>query len=217
MLIINKKDFEFSGIAFILGSFFFFLFFAVAHAYWLGQPFEGPVSILVTIYLALCTWAFSYIFKALDWLDDFVERVGTFFRGLWVALYLVAPLIYIYLRFYKSENDKKVENSERDKPNKKIKFSRTGFVIGCFYFFIIFVYLHAAWIGNSFESLLSIVVTIYLGACTWALSYIQKELEPIIDTFLEKPLGRVQLIFVRLVLYLIAPAIFIRLKFSDKT
>jgi hypothetical protein len=200
----------------MLGILYFFLFFAVAHVYWLGELFESILSILVTIYLALCTWAFSYIFNSLDWLDEFIKRNGTFYQALWVVLYLVAPFIYVYLRFYKTKNVQKVGETERDNENKKFKFSRTGFFTGCFYFFLIIVYLHAAWLGNLFESLLSIIVFVYLSICIWALSYIQKELEPIIDTFLEKPLGQFQLLFVRFVLYLIAPAIFIRLKFFDR-
>lgn len=99
---------------------------------------------------------------------------------------------------------------------EKLEFSVAGFIHGCFYFFFSFVFLHASWIGNSFESPLSILVTIYLGICTWALSYTLKNLDWIIDFIIEKPLGHVILLFVYLVLYFVSPVVYIWLKFFNK-
>lgn len=99
---------------------------------------------------------------------------------------------------------------------EKIEFSGLGFIAGCFCFFFSFIFLHTAWLGNPFESLLSILVIIYLGICTWTLSYTLKELDKIIDFVIEKPLGHVILTGVYIVLYFVSPVVFIWLKFFDK-
>lgn len=219
MITINKKKFEFSGLGMIMGLIYLVIFFALFHGYFLGPPFESFISILVTFYLIICTWAFPYIIKEVNRFDDDeIIRIGqTIFKGLSVIGYIFAPLVYLYLKHFDEENESSEEYFARDDQKKKLEFSRMGFIIGCFYFFFTFVFLHAAWIGNSFESLLSILVFIYLSACTWAFSYTQKELNPIIDAVLEKPLGHVLLIFVRLVLYFVSPVVFLRLKFFNQT
>lgn len=202
---------------FILGAMYFFLSFVLLHGYWLGNPFESFLSILVTIYLGACTWSLSYILKELDRFDSEVERTGyTIFKGLTVVLYFVAPVVYLYLKYFDTKNEEKGEDNKRNNQSEKLEFSRRGFIIGSFLFFLTFTFSHSAWIGNFFESLLSIIVTIYLGICTWALSHTLKELDYIIDTVLEKPLGRVILLFVYLGLYFISPLVFIRLKFFDE-
>lgn len=57
--------------------------------------------------------------------------------------------------------------------------------------------VHTARIRNSFESLLSYLVAVYLSAFTWAFSYIHDEIESILDTVREKTLGHVWMIFIR--------------------
>ncbi|MCA9767093.1 MAG: hypothetical protein KC455_11835 [Carnobacterium sp.] len=103
----SKKKTKFSVISFILGCFYFFLSFVLLHAYWIGGPFESFLSLLVTIYLGACTWAFPYIIAELDQLDSVSERLGyTIFEVLSIVLYFVAPFIYIWLEFF-NEKDKK--------------------------------------------------------------------------------------------------------------
>lgn len=146
----------------------------------------------------------------MDRFNSELEKIGyTIFQGLTVILYLVAPIVYIYLKFFDLEDS---VTEEQKKQSQNLEFSRLGFIIGSFYFFFSFIMVHAAWIGNSFESLLSYLVAIYLSACTWAFSYIHDEIDPILDTVREKPLGRVWMIFIRPLFYLIAPVIFVRLK-----
>lgn len=216
MLIINKK-FKFSVISFILGCFYCFLSFVLLHAYWIGEPFESFLSLLVTIYLGACTWAFPYIVKEFERFDDDVERIGfTIFEGLSVLAYFAAPFIYFYLKFFDPSNEENTEDNQRKNQREKLKLSRTGFIIGSFLFFFTVVFLHNAWIGPFFESLLSILVTIYLGICIWTFSCTLKEMDHIIDAVLEKSLGRVILLFVDFGLYLISPFVFIQLKFFDK-
>jgi len=213
----SKKKFEFSVLGFILGCFFFFLSFVLLHGYWLGNPFESFLSILVIIYLGACTWSFSYIVKELDRFDSEVERLGqTIFKGMSVVAYFVAPFIYFYLKYFDTKNEENEEDNKRNNQSKKLEFSRMGFIIASFLFFFTIIFLHVAWIGSIFESFLSILVTIYLGICTWAFSYTLKELDHIVDLVLEKPLGRVILLFMYLVLYLISPFLFIQFKFFDK-
>lgn len=131
-----------------------------------------------------------------------------------MVAYFVAPFIYFYFKYFDTKN---MENrEERNSQKEKFEFSRTGFIIGSFLFFLTFAMFQAAWPGNIFENFLSIFVTIYLGICVWALSYTLKEMDHMIDAILEKPLGRVILLFVYLVLYIISPLVFIRLKFFNK-
>lgn len=101
-----EKKLEFSAMGFFLGGFFFSLSFVLLHAYWLGNPFENLLSIIVTIYLGTCTWVFSYILKyVLKELDKIKFNpsgpIFFFFKGLLVLLYFVAPAVYIWLRFLK--------------------------------------------------------------------------------------------------------------------
>lgn len=217
MLIINKKKFEFSGLGMIMSLILLVFSFSLVHGYWLGEPFESYLSILVTLYLLMCTWAFPYIIKELGRSDQEVEKMGyTIFKGINFVVYFVAPVVYLYLKYFDTKNGEKGEENKRNNQSEKFEFSRRGFIVGSFLFFFSFTFLHAAWIGNFFESLLSIIVTIYLGICIWALSYTLKELDHIIDTVLEKPLGRVILLFVYFGLYFISPLVFMRLKFLDK-
>lgn len=103
----KKKKFEFSVLGFILGCFFFFLSFVLLHGYWLGNPFESLLSILVTLYLTACTWSLAYLVKELDRFDSEVERLGyTIFKGLLVVLYFVAPFVYIKLKFFNEKDEK---------------------------------------------------------------------------------------------------------------
>jgi hypothetical protein len=211
---INKKKFEFSGMGMFISLIYLVMSFVLFHGYLLGEPFESFMSILVTIYLITCTWAFPYIIKEVERFDDKIERIGyTIFKGLSVIAYIFAPFIYLYLKYFDEESE---EDSEKENQSKKIEFSRLGFIISCFYFFFIFVILHTAWLGNSFESLLSIFVFIYLSACTWAFSYTYKALDAIIENILKSPLGYILLMVVQLVLYLFSPIIFIRFKYFDK-
>lgn len=206
----------------ILSFIFLFISFLFLHAYWLGEPFQSFLSILVTFYLLVCTWTFPYIIKEVMPSDHDVERLGqTILRGMYVVFYVVAPVIYLYLKFFETKDrvnkEEKEEKNEENNQSKKLKFSHTGFIIGSFFFFLSFVFLHVSWIGNSFESPLSILVTVYLGVCTWSLSYIYKELESIIDFVIEKPLGHVILLFVYIVIYFVSPMLYIWLKFfKDK-
>lgn len=218
MLTINKKKFEFSGLGMIMSLILLVFSFALVHGYWLGEPFESYLSILVTLYLLTCTWAFPYIIKELgERFEHDVERTGfTIFQGMSVLAYFIAPFIYFYLKYFDTKNEGNEEYNKRNKQNEKNEFSRRGFIIGSFLFFITITFLHAAWIGNFFESFLSIFVTIYLGICVWTFSYTLKDLNYIIDKILDKPLGRVILLFVYLLLYLISPFVFIRLKFFGK-
>lgn len=207
---IRKKEFKFSGLGFILGAFYFFLSASLLHIYWLGNPFESLLSVLVIIYLGVCTWAYSYIFKEMERFDSEIEKLGyTIFKGLTVVLYLVAPMIYIYLKYFDVEES---VAEEQKKQSQKLEFSRLGFIIASFYFFFSFIIIHTAWIGNSFESLLSYTAAIYLSVCTWAFSYIHTEIDPIFDTLREKFLGSVLIIFIRPLFYLLAPVIFVYLK-----
>lgn len=210
----SKKKFEFSVLGFILGCFFFFLSFVLLHGYWLGKPFESFLSILVSIYLGACTWSLSYILKELDRFDSEVERIGyTIFKGGIVVLYFVAPIVYIWLKFFDTKNEGYGEDNNKNNHSEKLEFSHTDFITGSFLFFFISIFLHTAWLGNFFKSFLSIFVTTYLGICTWAFSYTLKECDNIINAVLEKPLGRVILLFVYIVLYFVSPVIYIWLKF----
>ena len=217
----KKKEFEFSGIGMILSLIFLFISFLLLHAYWLGEPFQSFLSILVTFYLLVCTWAFPYIIKEVIPSDHDMERLGqTILRGMYVVFYVVAPVIYLYLKFFDTKDrlnkEEKKEKNEENNQSKKLKFSQRGFIIGIFLFFVTFTISHSGWIGPPLQSLLSIIVTVCLGICTWALSYTLNDLDYIIDNVLEKPLGHVLLIAVHPVLYFISPLVFIRLKFFDK-
>lgn len=213
---INKEKFEFSGLGMIMSLVLLVFSFALVHGYWLGEPFESWLSIIVTLYLLLCTWALPYIIKELvERFNGDIEKTGfTIFQGMSIVAYFIAPLIYFYLKFFDTKN--KENREERNNQKGKFEFSRTGFIIGSFLFFLTFSMFQAAWSGNIFESFLSIFVTIYLGVCVWALSYTLKEMDHIIHAVLEKPLGRVILLFVHLILYFISPLVFIRLKFFNK-
>lgn len=209
----NKKKFEFSGVSFILGCFYFFLAFVLLHGYWIGEPFESFLSLLATIYLGACTWAFPYIIAELEQLDSVVERLGyTIFEALSIVLYFFAPFVYIWLKFFNEKDEKVIFSMSK----KKFEFSGLSFIAGCFYFFFSFVVIHTAWLGNPFESLLSILVIIYLGLCTWALSYTLKEFDQLINFVVEKPLGRVLLMGLNAVLYFVSPVVYIWLKFLTK-
>ncbi len=217
MLRMNKKRFEFSSLGMIMSLILLVFSFALVHGYWLGEPFESGLSIVVTLYLLLCTWAFPYILKELDRFGHDMEKVGfTIFQGMSIVAYFVAPIIYFYLKYFDTKNKEKRGNNKKNSQKKKFEFLRTGFIVGSFLFFLTFAMFQAAWPGPIFENFLSIFVTVYLGVCVWALSYTLKEMAPIIDAILEKPLGRVILLFVYLVLYIISPLVFIQLKFFDK-
>lgn len=208
---INKRKFEFSGLGMVMSLVFLIFYFALVHGYWLGKPFDSWLSILFTFYLLICTWAFPYIIKEIMPSDHNVERLGqTILRGLYVVAYIVAPVIYFYLKFF---DTKYRVNKEEKNHSKKLKFSQRGFIIGIFLFFITFSFSHSTGIGSPFQSLSSIILTIYLGICVWTLSYTLNDLDYIIDSIIEIPLGRVLLIFVHPLLYFISPFIFIRLKF----
>lgn len=101
----NRRKFEFSAMGFFVGCFFFFLSFVLLHAYWIGNTFESILSILITIYLGACTWAFSYVLNELDRIIDLVMQrpLGfTISKGLYVIFYFTAPLIYLGLYFLKN-------------------------------------------------------------------------------------------------------------------
>ena len=101
---------------------------------------------------------------------------------------------------------------------KKLEFSAMGFFLGCFFFFLSFVLLHVHWLGTPFESLLSIIVTIYLGACTWDFSYILKYLLKELDKAEYNPSGPIFFFFKGLLvlLYFVAPGVYIWLKFFEE-
>jgi len=104
---INKKEFEFSSIHFILGCLFFFLIFSALHVYWLGEPFETFLSILITLYLGVCTWAYSYIHggptgegKGGRKIDVWARKARMFYKAFWVIIYIIAPFLYLYFKFF---------------------------------------------------------------------------------------------------------------------
>jgi hypothetical protein len=108
----GKRKLEFSFLGVILGGAFFFPFFILLHGYWIGEPFKSFSSIIVTTYLILCTAAFPYIIKELDRIDSYMERRGDtffkglfsfFFKGLLVLIYFVAPMVYIWLKFFEKK------------------------------------------------------------------------------------------------------------------
>jgi hypothetical protein len=77
----------------ILSLFYLFLSFVLLHGYLLGESFESYLSILVTLYLLTCTWAFPYIIKELMLSDHEVERLGlTILKGMSVVFYFLLPL-----------------------------------------------------------------------------------------------------------------------------
>lgn len=108
----GKRKLEFSFLGVIIGGAFFFLSFILLHGYWIGEPFKSFLSIIVTTYLVLCTAAFPYLIKEFDRIDLYMERRGNaffkglfsfFFKGLLVLIYFVAPIVYIWLRFFEEK------------------------------------------------------------------------------------------------------------------
>lgn len=90
-----------------MGCAFFFLSFVLLHDYWIGEPFESFLSIIVTTYLVICTSAFPYITKELDRIDSYMERLSwlahSVYKILFVLLYFVAPVVYIWLNFFEEK------------------------------------------------------------------------------------------------------------------
>lgn len=198
----------------VLSMIFLFLAFIFLHAFWLGQPFESLLSILVSVYLLLSSMAFPFVFKEVMPSDQEVERLGlSILKGLYVVYYFAAPVIYLYFLFFGRKRRIHQEKLEKNNHNKMLIFSHIGFIIGSFMFLFVFIFSHSAWIGNSFQSLLSIIVTIYLGLCTWAFSYILNDLNHVVERVLEKPFGHVLLLFIYFGMYIISPFIFIQIKF----
>ncbi len=188
--------------------------FALVHGYWLGEPFQSWLSIFVTIYFLVCTWAFPYIFKGLIERSEYdMKRTGfTLFRGMMIMPYFVAPFIYVYLKYFDTKN----EENKRKTQGKQSDFSLRGFIIASFLFLLMLPLLHIEWIGPFFESVISIIVSVYLGICVWTFSTTLNELEPTIDFFLEKRFSRIMLPFLYILLYVLSPLVYIGLKFLDK-
>ena len=76
----NKKEFEFSGLGMIMSLFYLVLVFGAVHVYWLGEPFKSWLSILISIYILICTWAFPYIIKKLEQRIEFLLKRAFGFR-----------------------------------------------------------------------------------------------------------------------------------------
>jgi len=99
---INKKEFEFSGLGMILSLFYLVLLFGALHIYWLGEPFESWLSIFMTLYLLICTWAFPYIVKEVgEQIEAALKGPLGFllWSGIYIFYYLISPFLYLYFKF----------------------------------------------------------------------------------------------------------------------
>lgn len=92
----------------IMSLFFLVMVWGAVHAYWLGEPFKSWLSILISIYLLICTWAFPYILKKLEQRIENLLKSGFGFL-LWnffyLFYYLISPFLYAYYRFYDSKGE----------------------------------------------------------------------------------------------------------------
>lgn len=89
-------------------------------------------------------------------------------------------------------------------------------IMSIFYLSISFILLHAYVIGEPFESFLSILVTFYLLACAWALPYIIREMDEIIEAAHKSPLGFLLWNGIYVIFYFLAPFIYLYLKFFSE-
>lgn len=96
---INKKELEFSGLGMIMSLIFLVMVWGAVHVYWLGEPFKNWSSILISIYILICTSAFPYIIKNLE------QRIEALLKSrfgflLWnvfyLFYYLLSPFFYVY-------------------------------------------------------------------------------------------------------------------------
>jgi len=86
----------------IMSLFYLVLVFGAVHIYWLGEPFESWLSILISIYILICTWAFPYILKEAEQQIEIILR-GPLGFLLWNVIYLfyysISPFLYMYYKF----------------------------------------------------------------------------------------------------------------------
>lgn len=87
----------------IMSLIFLFISFILLHGYLLGDPFESYLSILVTLYLLACAWAFPYILKEMNHIIESVIKSPISFilaKGMYVIFYFLAPIVFIKLKFF---------------------------------------------------------------------------------------------------------------------
>jgi hypothetical protein len=101
--VINKKELEFSGLGMIMSLIFLVMVWGAVHVYWLGEPFKNWSSILISIYILICTWAFPYIIKEVEQQIEKVLQSPLGFllwSGIYIFYYLISPFLYMYYKFF---------------------------------------------------------------------------------------------------------------------